>query len=245
MSETVASVDPVQAAIARAKAAAADLAALQAAAASTPPSTAVAVATSTQPPANLPLRGEPMTLADLASGLAVDGWLRVDEHGFLLGKDNTLYQGTIAAEIDLSAIQVGRAIKVNTPAGPQYFKTYNGVTEARGGSWEAAVAQAQRIDPKAQDYPTCDLPITILTDIVSAKGVVLVTADTVLGHSFSTTGLTSFRRLIPTIQRLFPEAATASNGFPNTNLRLTIGSEKRTNAKGTWGVLTFTDLTAA
>ena len=143
------------------------IAAAQAAAASAVPAGATVPATQTQAalPATPQARGVPVTMDDLMVGsMQVDEWLKVKEFGLLIGTDATLITGTINVTIDFAAVQPNYSIKYGNPA--QYAKTYDRVTSAKGGTWAQAVQMAQMADPKAREYRSADLPMTLTADVV-------------------------------------------------------------------------------
>lgn len=223
MSENVAVSDAVAAAIAEAQAKAAALIAAQSnnLPAVQAGSTAVAA----------PQPGRRMTMDDPDnSRLAVDSWLGVKEHGFLVGPNKDLYTDEILVEIDLNAVARNESIKFGNPA--TYLKTYDGVTCASGGSWQAAIDRAQRVDPKAQPYPAADIPMRVLHDLKVKGKAAVVEEGQMIGYTTPTTGFANFKA--------FWSACTTA-GLAGQTVKAKLGYEKRTNKNGNvWGVVTFT-----
>lgn len=221
MSNTVA--DPIAEAVAAAQARAAALVKEQAASLPTTTqqgSTAVA-----------PVRpGKPLTMEDMAAGgITVDSWLGVKEHGFLVGPNKDLFTDEIEVTIDFTAVAPHRAIKFGNPA--VYLKSYDGITCAQGGSWEQAIARAQRVQPDAREYPSADLPMVLQHDL--KKGAkVLAEKGQVVGYSLATTNWN--------VWRAFWTDCT-NKGLGGQVVRVKLGYEKRTNRAGNvWGIMTFT-----
>jgi hypothetical protein len=217
--------DPVAAAVAAAQAAAIKMLNKQAnSVATTEPSASTAMA---------PLRpGKPLGYDDLAAGnISVDMWIGVSEYGITFGQEKTLCPDEIEVEIDLNAVAYSRTIKFGNPA--TYLKSYDAVTCFSGGSWEDAIARAQRADPKARDYPSADLPM-LLTHDVTVKDKVVAEEGTKLGNSLSTTNWANWKNFMDGLK------AQGIGGI----VRVKLGAQKRTNKNGNiWGVLTFTHVT--
>ena len=217
--------DPVAAALAAAQKAATDLVAAQAAVVSAAPaSQAVTVANTNQPPAV----GRPLTMDDMTGGLTVDQWLGVKEHGFLLGPQKVLYDGEIHVEIDMARVQPNFSVKFGNPT--TYFRTYDRMTEVRGGLWSDALRRAQAVDPRATEYRSVDLPMVVLQDIKKGKEVLIEAGQTV-GYSTPTTGWGAW-------QAFYAECVRA--GLQNSRVEAVLNYQKRTNAKGNvWGIITY------
>ena len=230
MSATTA-VDPIAAAIAQAQAAAANLAAAQAAGAG-----AVAVVPQTTT-AVAPLRpGAPLSMDDMGGGMSVDGWLGVKEFGFVGGaKKDLLSNKVIQVEIDLSAVAPNFAIKFgNNPV--TYYKTYDRVFEARGGSWADAVAKAQRAAPGAREYPSADVPMTLLEDLKTVGGETAQPSGTSIGYSIATTGWGNWKKFYQECIRL---------GLVGHTVRVELGFEKREGNGNKWGIINYKLVPAA
>ncbi len=216
-----ATIDPVQAAIAAAQAAAQQMIAQQAA--------AVPAVANTNVPAPAPTPGRPLTMDDMVGGMAVDQWLGVKEHGFLLGKDKVLYDQPITVELDMTTAQPNFSIKFGNPA--VYLRTYDRVTETRGGSWADAVKRAQAVDPKAYEYRSVDLPF-LVTQPIKKGNTVLIEAGQTLGYSTPTTGWSAW-------QAFYADCARA--GLTQARVLVELNFQKRTNKNGNmWGIVTYT-----
>jgi len=215
--------DPIQAAIAAATAAAGNIsqdanANMGLVPATVQGSTAVA----------MPTRGAPLGVDDMLTGsLNVTAWLKVNEIGLFIGTDNTPLD-KITAVLDFSAVQYCYSIKYGNPA--IYEKTYDRLVSAKQRPWADVVAQAQRIDPNASEFRSADLPFEVLDDIKNKKGEILVNAGESIGHSLSTTGWKSY-------QTLLQQASKAGLDIRAGRIVVDIEQETRKNAKGTWGVL--------
>jgi len=154
--------DAIQEAIAKAQAAAGNVA--NAAAASAPSaSTAVVPAAGTAVAAPLP-PGQKVSMEQLMTGgMNVDLWIKVKEYGLVVGQSDELVS-QFDAYIDLTD-GVGFAAKYSIKAGnpAQYWSTYDGVMSDKGIPWAEAQAKACALDNKAKAYPAVDVPM-ILTE---------------------------------------------------------------------------------
>lgn len=221
-----AQMDPIQAAIAAAKAAAeATMQAAGGTAVVPAGSTAVAPAAPVAP-------GKPLTMSDLAAGsINVDKWIKVKEFGILIGDNATLLE-SIQCTIDMTE-GVGfvpkKSIKAGNPA--QYFSTIDGVTCTSGGSWDAACEKARSLQPTAREYRCVDLPFTLDENAVDGKGNVVAEAGTRLGHTTATTNWANW-------EGFYREVSAA--GLLGTTVLVKVGFQARSNKNGNrWGVLTF------
>ena len=216
MSEAI-TVDPIVAAMAAAAIQAQTALATQAqAVATTPTSNAVAV---------MPQRGPALTMDDMTGGITVDSWLKVKEFGFLLGEKGTLYSKPIEVSIDMSACQPSFAVKFGNPA--KYFKTYDRIMEASGGTWADAVTRAQRAQPDVREYRSVDVPMTVL----SATDGLLEVGST-LGYSTPTTGWAEWEKFY---------RSCATRALTGSVVTAVLNFVPKKNNKGnTWGIITFT-----
>lgn len=218
MSDSVSLPDSVQKMLADAQAAAALLASQQAA----------NVGTALAPVAP----GRPMTADDLMTGdMSVDTWLKVKDTGIYIGQSKSALEDLIV-EIDMAKIGWCMCIKGGNPA--VYKKTYDQVTTIGSTkSWEASVAELQRIDPKARTYRSADIVMMPVNDVMDPKKPkeVLVEADKRLGHSLSTTNWGNFRA--------FYDDAKSKN-LHTSVVKVRVGYESRSKpGVNDWGVLTF------
>lgn len=178
-------------------------------------------------------KGPPLGFDDLSQGtLNVVGWLKVNEYGITVGGDKTLFE-ELEVAIPLNEIAYCYQVRFGNPA--QYRKTFDRITESRTGqSWAEAVAQAQRLDPKAYEYRSADVPFYALKDIVAKDKKVLVKAGEAVGHTLAVTGWKSFATFIKNLQ---------SNGIDINSaiVKVKLGFQAMKNDKGEWGVLTYSN----
>lgn len=173
----------------------------------------------------------PKTLDDFQSGgFNVDTYLSVKSEGLKVKKEEGLAENVLVS-IDMKKIQVCQAIKFGEGT---YYKTYDDVRCAQGGSWNDAIRKAQMADPKARPYDSADLTMTVISDMkgfFKGKEVVLAPAGTILGHSLSTTNAANFKEFLDSVR---------DAGLIKSTVEVLVGYEPRSNAKGQqWGVLTF------
>lgn len=178
-------------------------------------------------------RGTPLTFGDMnTGGINVSAWLKVGEYGLSIGQDRTLFD-SLDVEIDLSEIKYCYSVRYGNPA--QYAKSYDRQTDVRGGSWINTIAKAQAVDPKANEFRSADIPFKLLKDAKSKDGkTVIAKAGDLIGHSLSITGWASFSEFMKALQN-------AGVNVENDKVEVKLGFEVKTNAKGTWGILSFSD----
>lgn len=176
----------------------------------------------------------PLSMDDMkGGGIAVDGWIGVNEHGMIAGPKKVLASSQIVVDIDLTAIGFNFAIKFGkNPV--TYFKTYDRVTEARGGSWAEAVDKAHKVDPSAREYRSADVPMTVVGDIMKGKEV-LVTDGTLVGYSIATTGWNNFSKFWKECE---------ANGLTNGTVRVALEAEPKASNGNTWGVIKWNRVAA-
>lgn len=161
------------------------------------------------------------------SGMSVEEYLKVKDVGLQL-KDKIVDE--IEVEIDTTQILFNQSIKAGNPA--VYRKTYDSVTCATGGSWDAALEEIRRIDPKARPYMSADIPMTLVEDFKDNKGNVLLAAGTRIGHSLSTTNRAAFQDFSNQLDKAELRGQTVS---------VKLGYQKMTKTGvNPWGVVTFT-----
>ena len=105
--------DPIAAAIAKAKRAAEESVETQG---ENVPATQTQTG-SAPAPATLPAGRPPaLTMDDMKAGnITVDGWIGVKEFGFIFGPEKTLYPEMLTVQIDLTAVAICFAIKAGNP----------------------------------------------------------------------------------------------------------------------------------
>jgi hypothetical protein len=185
------------------------------------------------PQAGLPAqRGAPLGINDMLGGsLNVVAWLKVNELGLRIGTDNTLFDELNVA-IPMNEVAYCYSVRYGNPA--VYEKTYDRVTNSRGGSWMDTLARAQRVDPKASEFRSADVPFYALEDIKNKKGEVLVKEGEAIGHSLAVTGWKAF-------QQFAQKAQAAGMDIQSGIIKVKLGFVEQKNQKGTWGILKFGD----
>lgn len=208
------------------------IAAAQAAAAQVPAQANAAMTGAATPATASVQTGAPLTFDDLALGsLDVNGWLKVSEFGLKVGNDNTLFD-EIDVTIPMGEVAFCRAVRFGNPA--KYERTYDGVSNVRGGSWAETIMRAQKIDAKASEFRSADIPFILNEALETKKGEVLAEVGDRLGHSISITGWKGFQAFLKSCQR-------AGMDIRDGYIRCTLGFEVKKNDSGTWGVLTFAE----
>lgn len=177
------------------------------------------------------VRAAPLGLDDmLAGGITVDAWIKVGEHGLQVGTDRTLFD-TLPVTLDMAQIAYAYSVRFGNPA--QYEKTYDRMVSVKGKSWPQTLADAQRVDDKASEFRSADLPFKLRETLTNKKGdVEVIGAGSTIGHSLSITGWKTFQDFVTQLQKLGIDPRSAV-------VDLDLSFEVRTNSKGTWGVLKF------
>ena len=159
-------------------------------------------------------------------GMSVDAWIKVKDVGLQLN-DKIVDELTVI--IPTSEIAVSQAIKAGNPA--VYKKTYDGVSCATGGTWEAALAEIKRIDEKARPYMSADIPMILVEDFKDNKGKVLLEGGKRLGHTTSTTNRQAFQDFINQLDKA---------GLRGQDVEVKLGYQKMTKpGVNPWGIITF------
>lgn len=198
----------------------------------TRPDVAAGTAVATPSPAVTP--GKRLTADDLTIGdLNVKAWLKVSEMGIQIGGDKALFE-TIPVLVDLSTVAYCYQMKFG--ANPvKYVKTYDRVTDAKGGSWADTIMRVQKIDARSYEYRSADIPFVYVGDtpLLGKDGkTVLAEPGDRLGNSLSTTGWKEWSALLDVLK---------AKGIDHNSARIEFQlSYKEQNRNGnTWGVLQF------
>lgn len=174
-----------------------------------------------------------MTLDDLSVGsMLVDGWLKTTAFGLSIGDDPKVFD-TIQVSINIADIKVKKAVRWVLNNVPNYGASYdNGVTEVRSGrSWAQVVREAKRLDPRAFEYVTVDLPLIVLEPLELKKSPILPAGST-LGHVPSATGMKGVREFINKARRTHGDLPLVGQ----------ISCERMTKeGVNPWGVISFGD----
>jgi hypothetical protein len=160
------------------------------------------------------------TLDDLSNaGLNVDEFLKVDKYGFTIKGKEGLFEELLVS-IDTSKIQVFEGVRFGNPA--TYYKTYDGAKAAHGGNWLDALKKAQMADPTVKTYEGADIEMVALETVkVTSKG-----KETVVVEKGTTL-------------KAFIDEVT-KQGLRGAVVEVKVIAEKRTNKNGNeWGVLNF------
>lgn len=180
-----------------------------------------------------------MGLDDLSSGLNVNGFIQSKYEGLVLKSKAESAKGASLIEEAVVKFIIGdgtnfdvqtcEAAKYGDPA--FYIKTYDGVKEARGGSWEAAVAKGKLAEPdKFYTYKSVDITMTLVEDLKDIKGKVLLEKDAKIGNSVSATGMKNFINLVEQVKKA---------GLLNAEVLVKVTNEPKNGKGKTWGVLQF------
>lgn len=173
-----------------------------------------------------------LTLDDLdQNGMAVDMMLKIKTGSMFLDKEEV--NSPLMAKVLWEECKVKQTIKVDLGGGKtEYYHTYDGVNEIRGGTYDSKVRYCQRIDPSAFSYVSVDLVLELTEDAKDAKGNVVAKAGTRLGHSTSATA----RKSIKDFRAECKKAGIDTNtGVANVKISL----ETKKNDKFTWKIPVF------
>lgn len=184
--------------------------------------------------------GRPIKLGELiaSAGLQVKAFLKVDKPGFLVGKDTTTYFEELPVEFRLNSIKPFYGCRFGDPA--KYIKSFDRLTESKTKRpWADMVAEAQRLDIKCSgDYPSADIPLTVLIDLAPKKGgELLCAAGEALGLTLSITNFTGFAQFIGPYENARDGGGLADDAL----LRGKLVHTQRTKGSNTWGIVEFRD----
>lgn len=147
--------------------------------------------------------GRPVTLGELLAqgGLRVDKYLKVDKVGFMIGTDEKNTYEELEVEFNLGDVVPFWGLRYgSSPA--KYLRSTDRQVESRSKKpWAQCVAEAQQADSRCRgDYPSCDIPFTVVNDIVAEKGDEkgknLLDAGQTLGLTLSITNFKDFAAFI-------------------------------------------------
>lgn len=179
-----------------------------------------------------PQRGALLSFDDLDGGaINVAGWLKLSAFGMTIGADKTLFE-EFDVIIDLSEIGYHYAVRFGNPV--QYRKSYDRVSDSRGGSWMQSLADAARITAGAAEYRSADIPFYPLSDIKSKSGQVLIAQGEAMGTGLSMTAFKGFSTFLK-------QARKAGINIEQDKIQLKIKHKLRTNDKNPqgWGEIEF------
>ena len=175
------------------------------------------------------LAGQRFTTDDLSgSGHSIDAFVSIDKNGLMMKGKDGLIESIVVAIDTIKGIQIFEGVRFGDPV--QYMKTYDGVRCETGGSWAAALQRAQAADPKCRPYQGGDLAMEVIEEAKNVKGAVVAEAGTTLGLSTSVTARDNLKSFI----NAYKEA-----GLDGKTVLVRLGYEPRTNARGAWGLPTF------
>ena len=192
------------------------------------------------PVAYVPARAPSMADAMASAQMRPDEWLKVKEHGLLLGTSReAIEEMTVMIDMtEQNGFYMKESIKFGNPA--VYLSTYDGVTCDKGGPWIAAIGKAQAADPRAKPYYSVDIKMTLMEDVKQIKGSKkheFGAAGKTLGHSTSTTNFDEWREL-------YRECSAAGLIGQKVIVKLTVKALEN-KAGNAWGVIVFTLVGAA
>lgn len=182
--------------------------------------------------------GAPLSFSAMASGngLSVDHWLKVNEFGLMsLGKDNRMIK-QIFARLDLSQVRYCYQIKYGQPV--KYKKTYDRVVSTEQKAWHTEVENATRIDPKAYEYRSADVPFTLIEPAKAVDGAVVATAGQKIGKSLSAT---EFKPYTEFVQALYAAGYETQGQDPSGVYDVVLTCEGRVEPGKKYGILRISD----
>lgn len=188
-------------------------------------------------PLPMPAVGPSLSLHDMLLGsIEVDHWLKYTEYGIAIG-DRTRPLETISVYLNMDEIAYCYQVKYQLNGAAKYHRSYDRLTDARGGAWSATLDQVKQIDPAAFEYRSAELPLILAEDVLGKDGkTIAVRAGETLGLALPTTGWKSFQRFVRGLNRRHIDARTAS-------LRFELGFKvlQKTGVKD-WSVPEFSDV---
>lgn len=225
--------DPVKAAMEAAQAAAAAAPSPQLPA-TISPQTSLAAAGPAPTPVALSMESMQM------GSMSVDNWFKVKEDGLKIGDMQGLLE-SVEAVIDMTAGR-GFILKYGAKNGnpAQYAYTVDLANAAGGGTWPAALARLQALDPSkpCAPYRCVDLPFRLIDDVVKTTGAgkaavttVIAKAGDMIGYTTSTTNWKNWEMFYKDVEKA---------GLMGREVKVKLTAQPRTNKNGNnWGVLAF------
>lgn len=176
--------------------------------------------------------GQAFSMETVGAGqMSVDQWLKVKEHGLLIGDGKTLHD-SIKVTLDMTDRQgfmVKQGIKGGNPA--QYAYTFDGAVANDGKPWDQAISRIRQLDAKASPYPCVDLPFVVDEEVKDKAGAVEIEAGKRLGYTTSTTNWANWKLFYDEVK---------GKGLLGQKVAVELGVQARTNKNGNaWGVVTF------
>lgn len=165
--------------------------------------TAVAGTATAVPAVGTVAAGKPVSLGELLAegGMRVDAYLKVDKLGFLIGTDLKNAQDELDVEFVLADVVPFWGLRYGQQP-VTYRKSFDRIVESRSKKpWAQCVAEAQAADARCRgDYPSADIPFTILKDVKAEKGdnagKNLVSEGQTVGLTLSITNFKDFAAFI-------------------------------------------------
>lgn len=158
-------------------------------------------------------------------------FLKVNEFGILVGKNDKMFKHEIKAKILLvedRGFALKWTLRYGNPA--QYLSTYDGQVCDKGGSWNDAIRKVMSIDPRAAEpYISADIVVTVTEtfDVTGGK----IEAGTKLAINLSKTNFSEWQEFF---------AAANEAGVVGQEVDVIIGDRSISHNGNNWGVVTFT-----
>lgn len=189
--------------------------------------------------------GRPVTLSEVLSqgGLRVDAYMKVDKTGFMIGTDikNTFEE--ILVEFKLSDVVPFWGLRYGSSP-TKYLKSFDRMVESRTKRpWATVMQEAMTADAKCRgDYPSAEIPFTLLQDLIATKGdkkdQALIKRGQTLGLTLSITNFKDFASFI----KPYDDFAAAGRIDPmNTILSGKLVHAARSGGGNDWGAALFED----
>lgn len=177
-------------------------------------------------PVLTPANGSAFSMEDaMKASMAVDKYLRV-RFGVTSISDEVVSNDPIYVKIDIDSVVVKQSIKAGSPV--KYLSSIDGKTCLQGGTWVEAIADMQKIDPKARPYFCVDLAMEVVKDVKAFDGTVVAPVGTVIGHTTATTNWKDWLRFYQSLP---------TNHTGSVYARLTRQDMKKDN--NSWGLVNF------
>lgn len=227
-------VDAINAALATARAAAAQAA---------PATAQVPAVANASAPTAVAQAGPPVSMRQMVTeaGIRPDAYLKVTPFGFNVGKDTKTVFDELPVEFRITQAKPFYGLRYGNPA--KYLKSYDRKVESKSRrDWATVTAEASAADPRCTgDYPALDLLMTATADIKAKDGSILLEKGKTLGWTSSITNWTEWASFIEPIYQLIDLNIVP----PDTLVAGKIKHLQRSGNGNTWGLVSFEDIQVA
>lgn len=178
---------------------------------------------------------QPVSIEDLENyGMAVDSILKIKSGSFFLDKEEV--KAPLKVKILFNEVKDKTSIKVDCGGGKvEYYHTYDGINEVRGGTFDSKVCYCKRINPNVDTYPSYDITMEVVEDVLNEQGKVVASVGSRIGHSTATTSFRNWVDFVKACKKAGIDISKNGEGVALAEISL----ETKKSDKFTWKVPVF------